>query len=66
MDPALINVIQTLLSGGPAAIFALMWWLERQERLDLSKKLYQTLTSMGEMNDAWLKILKGNKGETTK
>jgi len=59
MDPALVGLIQTVISGGPALIFALLWYLERAERKSLSDKLFSTLESMGKMNEAWLKVLKG-------
>lgn len=32
----LVNLVQT---AGPATIFALVWWLERQERLRLQRLL---------------------------
>lgn len=31
--------IEKLLSAGPAAIFATMWWLERSDRKEASAKL---------------------------
>jgi len=57
MDAQVLTALQTVMSGGPALIFAVMWWLERKERLDLSKKLIDTLMNMGSLNDAWLKVL---------
>jgi hypothetical protein len=62
MDSSPVGIIQTIISGGPALIFGVMWFLERQERLKISEKLINTLGNVSEMNDAWLKILK-NQGK---
>jgi hypothetical protein len=58
MDPALLLSVDTLVKGGPGLIFAVLWWLERRERLALADKLLKTVLSMGDMNAAWLKVLK--------
>lgn len=57
MDPQIVSALQALANAGPALIFAVLWWLERQERKDLSSKLIESLKSMAATNDAWLKIL---------
>lgn len=35
------DVVLEALKIGPSAIFGLMWWLERSERVDLSKKVHE-------------------------
>lgn len=37
--PPQINWINQLVSAGPAAIFAALWWLERQDRKEKDKAL---------------------------
>jgi hypothetical protein len=49
--------VEWIIKLGPGGIFALLWWLERKERIETGKSLIQTLQSMRTMNDAWLKIL---------
>ncbi len=31
--------LDKIIAGGPAAIFALLWWLERSNRIDLENEL---------------------------
>ena len=35
--------IKDLAAAGPAAIFAVMWWLERSERKDMSDRLLEAI-----------------------
>ena len=59
MDPQLIDWAAKL---GPAGIFALMWYLERTERLKIADQLLKNLENIGKMNDAWLKVLGSRSG----
>ena len=53
MPPELFEILK---SGGPAAIFAFLWWIERVERKELSDKLNEmgrdVIAAMGETKAA--------------
>lgn len=40
MQPETLQIIQTLGALTPASIFAMMWYLERADRLKLQTKVY--------------------------
>ena len=58
----LSSIIELLKGAGPATIFAVMWWLERTERIKIAEQLMSNIKTMGDMNTAWLKVLDRHSG----
>lgn len=57
LQGVLLDLIKWLSTATPATIFAVMWWLERSERVKLYQDLLKANETMQTMNEAWMRIL---------
>lgn len=52
MSPEALEILKTIGTFTPATIFAMMWWLERTDRLKLQDRVYalgrEVVTAMTE------------------
>lgn len=47
MDPTLGEILRNVAAGGPiAAVFAILWWLERGERKELQQRFEERVDRM--------------------
>lgn len=54
--------LKDLATAGPAAIFAVMWWLERSERKDNAEKFWTAMVETKSALQALSSLLKPNGG----
>lgn len=60
MEP-LGALVALFTTASPAAILGIMWYLERKRADKNEERLIAALEKNTELNDAWLKVLKGAK-----